>query len=349
MTSIEASALYQSIQAQPAAVGEILGRTGEQTAAAAELLLDGDRVFLVGTGTSYHAARVGEYLLRAAGLDAWAVAAFDFALYPGPLTERDAVIVISHRGVKRYSQDALARALAAGASVIGITGYGSPMSGADVVIHTVPQERSATHTISYLGALTVLAATAAVVEARSDRDMGLAASVPLLPDLVGTMLAAEPAMRALATEIDPARRMAFAGGGPNEATATEGALKVKEAAYMTAEGDGVEQFLHGPIVGTHAGDLFVLCGVEGPSATRLRETARGAREIGLRVVAVGIDLEGAAPVIPMPPVPEALSPALTVVPLQLLACFLAAERGTNPDSFRQEVEAYKRASSHYSL
>lgn len=344
--AIEDTALYQSIHQQPAAVAEVLARTAPLCADAAALLRGCRRTYVVGTGTSLHGARISAYQLRAAGIDAEAVAAFDFALYPRPLAADTAVVTISHRGTKLYGRMAIEQAVAAGAPVIGITGQGSPMTGPAVVIETVASERSATYTISHLGALTVLAGIAGAVDSRGD----LAAALPGLPELLARTLACEPAVREIAAATTADTHFAFVGGGPNEATATEAALKVKEAAYMVAEGHGIEQFLHGPIVGMHAGDLFVGCGAEGPSAERLRATALGAAAIGMEVVNIGIDtgVDGAR-TIPVPPVLELLSPMLLTVPVQLLACFLAEARGTDPDTFRQEQEPYKRASGHYKL
>src|SRR6185312_8868516 len=124
---------------------------------AAELLAAARRVYLAGTGTSSHAAVVGEHLLRLAGADALATTNLDFALYPRPLGPEDALVEISHRGSKRYGSAAIALARQAGARVVGLTGQDSPMSGADVLIRTAPQEQSATHTASYTANLTALA------------------------------------------------------------------------------------------------------------------------------------------------------------------------------------------------
>ena len=77
--------------------------------------LRGRRILLVGTGTSWHAANIGAWFLRAAGVEAWAVQAADAALHapaPAPAT---ALILLSHRGTKRYTTAALADARRAGA------------------------------------------------------------------------------------------------------------------------------------------------------------------------------------------------------------------------------------------
>src|SRR5207247_1460831 len=78
---------------------------------AAVLLHSARRVFVVGIGTSLHAAMIGAWLLRAAGADARAVSSFDFALYPDsfPVSAEDAVVVMAHTGVKTYSAVSMQR------------------------------------------------------------------------------------------------------------------------------------------------------------------------------------------------------------------------------------------------
>src|SRR5689334_1845455 len=156
-TAAPTSALYETILSQPAVIEAVLADAAEWAPRAADLLADANRIFLTGTGTSSHAAVVGEHLLRRVGYDAYASTNFDFVTYPRPLRDGDAVIVISHRGAKTYGNGAIARAREAGRPVIGITGQNSPMAGPNLVIATAPQERSATHTASYTGNLAALA------------------------------------------------------------------------------------------------------------------------------------------------------------------------------------------------
>ena len=89
---------------------------------AAGIIAGAERIWITGIGTSYHAALVGEWLLRSTGKDVRAVTSFDFATYPDqfPLGPTDAVIVQAHTGVKSYSALALQRAVTAGVPVISI-------------------------------------------------------------------------------------------------------------------------------------------------------------------------------------------------------------------------------------
>src|SRR5437588_5769517 len=108
----------------------------------------------------------GEYLLRLAVAESWAVRSFEFVHYPRPLRADDGVIVISHRGSKLHGNLAVQRTLEAKVLTIGISGKDSKMQGPDIVLETVEQDPSSTHSISYVGTLTRLSQIAARLAAR---------------------------------------------------------------------------------------------------------------------------------------------------------------------------------------
>src|SRR5258708_17982666 len=117
MAKENATGLYRSIHAQPRAVRELLA-DWDGPSRAAEKLSHTRRILLAGIGTSFHAATVGEYLLRFAGADAWAVRSFDFVHYPRPLHTDDGVIVVSHPGSKLHGMLSLQRAVESCAGTI---------------------------------------------------------------------------------------------------------------------------------------------------------------------------------------------------------------------------------------
>jgi glucosamine--fructose-6-phosphate aminotransferase (isomerizing) len=149
-------------------------------------------------------------------------------------------------------------------------------------------------------------------------------------------------------------RWMFLGAGPNWATAREGALKVKETAYLAAEGFQVEQFLHGPIAEADARTAVIAHLAGGPGDYRIVAALRAAGEVGaLRVL---IASHGAAPgeavaehVLEVPASGEWLSPLLHVIPVQLIAYFTTLDRATNPDTCRRDQPAHDRARHHFDL
>jgi glutamine---fructose-6-phosphate transaminase (isomerizing) len=97
--------MYDAIMAQPQAFAATVQRVRPLTGQIVPMLAQAQRIFIVAIGTSFHAAQVGYYLFRHYGVTVptQAVHSFDFALYGPDLSAEDAVIVISHRGNKRYS------------------------------------------------------------------------------------------------------------------------------------------------------------------------------------------------------------------------------------------------------
>ena len=279
------SALYHSIHTQPQAIRELLV-DWDGPAEAAHKLSTRERILLAGIGTSYHAALIGEYLFRLAGADAWAVHSYDFVTYPRPLRSDDGVVVISHRGSKVHGIGAVQRARQVGVLTVGITGKGSPMHDVDIVLETVDQEVSAAHSISFTGTLTRLAQIAARLAAlRGNAEVAqqIEQGLGLIPSFIEQVFLHENTLRQVAQDVVAQQRRVFiVGAGPNAAIAPEGALKEKEAAYVTAEGLELEQAIHGPFVGFEANDLVVIVSVKGPSQPRISDFLHALHEIDTR-------------------------------------------------------------------
>jgi len=273
-------------------------------------LLTARRVFLIGTGTSWHAASQGALLLRTAGVDAWALPSVDFCLDGPAARPGDVVVALTHTGAKRYTGAALEQARAAGARTVVIAGLG--VEGAD--LETVAREQSAAYTASHLGALFRVAQLAQALGA----DLGDLAEVP------------EAVAAAIASKLGPIeapeRLLEFTGGGINQWTAAEAALKARETAYVATEGLSVEQFLHGPSVALRSTDTLVCFDGGGPWTDRLTEVATAAQRSGVRVEVVRETGLG-----------EPLSIFPLTVMAQRIALELAEKLGTDPDTFGLDV------------
>jgi glutamine---fructose-6-phosphate transaminase (isomerizing) len=302
------SAMRETMATQPALLRELLA-DGDPPARAAERIR-GRRVLLIGTGTSWHAANQGAWLLRAAGVEAWAVQAADAAEGGPRPAAGDALLLLSHRGTKRYTSTVLERARADGAETVVISGRGAP--GAD--IETSEPERSSTFTASHLGALARVAQIAVALGAELGR-------LDHVPDAVESVLDA-PA----AGVEPPARLLEFTGAGPNQWTAAEGALKVRETCYVAAQGLSAEQLLHGPSVALRAGDTLVALNGDGPGEGRLLEVAQLAEACGARVHTIAATYPS-----------ELLSIFPLTAAVQRIALECAESLGTNPDSFGRDL------------
>ncbi len=350
MTVEHSPATRAAIWGTPEAMRRLLHEGWEAAGTAAAALATEVRVFLVGTGSSYHAACFAESLLRAVGVDAWAVSAFEFTRYPRPPHVSDGIVVFSHRGTKRYSLDAVELAIANGERPLLITGQGAELPAGlnALVLETVPQETSSMHTVGLLGAVTVSAQIAIALGERTGMVAvahALRAGLERVPDALDAMLERSGAVRVLATEVEARHaRYFFAGQGPNRATAPETALKVVESSYAMAVGMELEQLIHGPLVAVEPTDLVTVIAPPGPSLERATDLLRACEQIGCATWLLGGPSE-TRPTYhdPLPDLPEPLTPFPALLLGQLLAYHLAGLRGTNADSFRLEHAPYEQA------
>jgi glucosamine--fructose-6-phosphate aminotransferase (isomerizing) len=277
------------------------------------VLAGASRVILVGTGTSQHAAELGAMMLSQAGRDAYWYPATTWARWsPGP-RPGDVLIVISHTAQTAYAARARADALAAGVPVVSVTGTGR---GWPEAIETVPPEESHTYSVSYTATLAVLARLAHGVgslDGSADQMARVVAQV--------RQVCAGPVPDEIAV---PARSLAIVGCGPWGITAREGALKIREAARMLAEGFDPDRLLHGGAVPYTAADGLVLLEPDADPDGLAGALGAAARAEGIPVSI----LETAGT--------ERLPPLLAQIPmtvrLQLQAERLARVRHQNPDA-----------------
>ena len=334
--------LEETLQSQPDALESLLANPPPPSAVSR--LSGCSRIFLVGTGTSHHGALVGQYLLRSAGVDAWAVRAFEFANYPPALKGDDGLILLSHRGSKHFSQAALER-FGNQDHWLAVTGEGSPLHGPGVV-YTVPQERSPVHTASHTGAMVWLAQLAVALGTPA-----WTKELSRLPDAIRVALGLRPQVVEALDRLHLGHVVHFVGGGPAYATALEGALKLREASFLSAEGHELESILHGPLISLNAEDSVVMMAQPGATLERTRELTEALQEIGTPTLAVGPSapsLTATAARLETPAVDELLAPIVNVVPLQWLALEVSRHRGVDADSFRK-IGRYAVAQSKFTL
>jgi glucosamine--fructose-6-phosphate aminotransferase (isomerizing) len=306
------SQMRTTMRSQPEQLARLLADPGPAEAAAERLA--GRPILLIGIGTSWHAAQHGAWMLRDAGVTAEAAHAADVAPYGRPVGPDEGVIVLSHTGATGYSMTMLERARAAGAATVHIAGIG----GGDV--ETVAPESSYAYTASHTGALLRLAQIATALGAQLGPLDAIPAGVAAVLDRPGPLITV------------PDRLVELIGAGPNAWTAQEGALKIREAAYVAAEGLSSEQFFHGPSVALDAQDTLIVLDGGGPAADRTAAIA-DAVEVTGATVARFAERELGEPLSIFP---------LTVV-VQRIAVELAEARGVSPDRFRFEEDARREA------
>ena len=354
--------MYEAVHQQPESVAAMLRHHANQARDVATQLADKRRLFLIGIGTSWHAALTAEHWFRQlAGIhpEAQAWHSFEFVAYPPPaLGPDDAVIIISHRGTKTYSFEALDVATERGALTIAIssTDPGPRLSPAAIKFQTVEQEKSAAFTVSYTSALAVMAQIAIELGLASGISAanGAHAELERVPKLMQGVLDRQGEISEMVDRHRDRERYLFTGWGPNSAQALEVSLKIKETSFSSTEGFQVEQLLHGPFIATPSNSLFTLIAPPGAGYRRSVEIAHAATEISAPVWAVVQEgdeelVSLASEITLLPEVAEIWSPFVYVVPLQLFTYYLALAKGCQPDQFRRDDPAFARAHSHYVL
>jgi glucosamine--fructose-6-phosphate aminotransferase (isomerizing) len=310
MTNGDATSLETQIRSQPAEIERMLSSSAvrAQVHLASEGLHRARRLWVIGTGTSLHAAELGAAMLMEAGRAATVVPAMSFVTQAPVIGPKDGVIVITHTGETSYALAARALAFTGGLDTVTITKRGTDFPRA---IETVPAETSETYTVSYTTAVIALALIAQELGATSLDDAALGA----VPSAVQAAID-DPGLDAIPV---PRRLLVITGAGPSSVTAREGALKVREAARVLAEGYDVDHLLHGSAVPLDGRDHLVT--LEPPVEALVSGVGRAAAAEGVGLTELRE--------------PSSLSPLLAQIPLtvrlQMLALRMAGLGNHDPD------------------
>jgi glutamine---fructose-6-phosphate transaminase (isomerizing) len=306
------------------------------------------RLCFVACGTSLHAALVGKYLVEAfARLPVEVDVASEFRYRQPVLDRRVLVIPISQSGETADTLAALREAREQGARSVAICNIvGSSVAReADGVIYTrAGLEIGVASTKAFtaqLAALVLLALKLGRARGGCDRPMArhVLKGLMEIPDLMGSLLEQDEAIRALAMRFATSRDCLYLGRGIHYPVALEGALKLKEIAYIHAEGHPAGEMKHGPIALIDAHMPVVAIAPRGPTYEKMAaniEEVKARDGIVLAVATVG-DSEVtslADAVLSVPPALYWLQPLLVSVPLQLLAYHIAVLRGCDVDQPR---------------
>ena len=317
---------------------------------AAKLVREARRIYVVADGTSLHAGYVGNYYLAdLTGLSSLAVSAAEFPLYhvsnvgPG-----DIVVAISQSGETGDVVNSVYEAKLRGATILGITNHiGSRLArlsnlflpmGAGPEL-AVPATKTFTSSLLVL----YLVALAAAEESGRLRPSEARERVAEIKSFSHTMLSRMSGIDRRAAEaaghIAGCRSGYVVSRGISYPIAMEGALKLKEAAYVHAEGMEAGEFKHGPIVLVEKGffTVFVIP-VERQAAAATYPLISSALEKEATVAVVGFEddprleeLSGEALVVRVPRTNRHLAPIALTIPLQYLAYRLGVAKGLDVD------------------
>ncbi len=306
------------------------------------------RVVLVGMGTSMHAAMVGRhYIERFARIPAEVDNAAEFR-YRGPVLDSHTLVIsISQSGETVDVLAAMDEATRSGCPQITICNVPGAQTTrvADAAIYMrMGPEIAVASTKTMIASMLALHALAlrlgrlrGTLDAATERAQIDAALH--MPAAIGEALLLEPRLQSLAPRYAQCEDFLFLGRGISYPIAMEGALKLKEVSYIHAEGYPAGEMKHGPIalIDEHMPTVAIALHDELHDKMRSNiEQLKARRGPVIAIVSDGDDsLNGVADeVITLPAVDPALTPLVSVVVMQLLAYYIALERGADIDQPR---------------
>ena len=312
-----------------------------------ESLLYARRIILTACGTSWHAALIGEYLFEElVGIPVEVEYASEFR-YRNPIVNDDsAVIAISQSGETADTLAAIREAKRKRSKVYGICNVvGSSIAretDAGVYLHAGPEigvasTKAFTSQVTVLALITLLLGRMRSVSSARGRE--LVGALQAIPGKIQKILEQSDQIRALAEMHKEVRNCLYLGRGYNFPVALEGALKLKEIAYIHAEGYPAAEIKHGPIalIDDHMPVVFIATrdSVYDKILSNIEEVrARNGRVIAIATEGDQEIKKHAQHVIYVPPTVEMLTPLLTIIPLQLFAYHMAILRNCDVDQPR---------------
>jgi len=348
--------MLKEIEEQPAAVRETLGGRMQEDGLLHldELSMSDDdirqieQVVIIACGSSYHSGLVGKYAIeRWCRLPVQVEMASEFR-YRDPVVGRSTlVIAISQSGETADTLEALRHARKQKAWVLAVTNtVGSTVSReSDAVFYTRGGPEVAVAStkavMAQLAAMYVVGLYLAQVRGTRDADEVRAhlADLRQIPDLVQEVLDRMGPVRQLARSLADEERVLFLGRHVGYPMALEGALKLKELAYVSAEGFPAGEIKHGPIALVEQGTPVVVLAPRHALQPKLVNNVQEVRARGARTIVIATDGdESVTPyadaVIRIPDTKSLLTPLLTIVPMQVLSAEIAMARGLDVDQPR---------------
>ncbi|MBQ2419135.1 MAG: glutamine--fructose-6-phosphate transaminase (isomerizing) [Alistipes sp.] len=313
-----------------------------------ERFLNANRIIIVACGTSWHAALIGKHLFEDyCRIPVTVEYASEFRYSNPVVTDKDVLIALSQSGETADTLAALELAKANGAFVFGICNViGSSIPRAThsgCYIHVGP-EIGVASTKAFTGQVTVLAMMSMLIgQMKGIVDQQtlstIANDIRRVPTLIQDILNQNEKIENLAKIFTYAHNFLYLGRGYNYPSALEGALKLKEISYIHAEGYPAAEMKHGTIALIDNDMPSVVIAIKDNVYDKTVNNIQQVKARGGKVVAIvtegdTIVRDMADYVIEVPEISECLTPLLTAIPLQLLAYYIAVNKGRNVDQPR---------------
>ncbi len=314
---------------------------------AEEQLRKAKRILITACGTSWHSALVGEYIIEnLAQIPVEVEYASEFRYRNTPLYPDDIVIAISQSGETADTLAAVYETKQKGATAIGIVNVvGSSIArstDAGIYIHAGP-EIGVASTKAFTSQICVLALIGLYLGRMKNLSQSdgkrIGAAMLEIPNQIEQILNKSDEIKAMAKKFTKSRNFLYLGRGYNFPVALEGALKMKEISYIHAEGYPAAEMKHGPIALIDDNMPVVFIATKDEIYEKVISNIQEVRARRGKVIAIASEGDNditnyADHVIYIPNTVPMLTPVLAVIPLQLMAYYMAVELGCNVDQPR---------------
>lgn len=312
-----------------------------------ERIINSNRIVISACGTSWHAGLVGEYMLEQyAGIPVEVEYASEFRYRHPVIDKDDTVIFISQSGETADTLAAMKEAKRKGALCLGICNVvGSSIareSDAGVYIHAGP-EIGVASTKAFTSQLIVLSLITLLLSRRRNLSLPegqeIIKELKKIPEKVGKILMEYDYIKSIAEMYADSKNFLYLGRGYNFPVALEGALKLKEISYIHAEGYPAAEMKHGPIALIDDDMPVVFIATKDSVYDKVISNIQEVRARKGRILAIVNENDDQIEkmvdhVIKVPKTHNMLTPILTVIPLQLIAYYIAVQKGLNVDQPR---------------
>jgi len=306
-----------------------------------------DQVVITACGTSWHSGLIGElYIEENARIRCEVEYASEFRYRNPIVTDKTLCVVVSQSGETADTLAAMREAKRRGAKTLGLVNVvGSTIAREDdggIYLHAGPEigvasTKAFTSQVIALALLTLKLARLRNMSVVKGKE--IATAMLALPDQIQTILDSAKEIEEIAERFKNATNFLYLGRGYNFPVALEGALKLKEISYIHAEGYPAAEMKHGPIALIDSEMPVVFVAPHDAVFDKVVSNIQEVKARGGKIICITSqdepELEGMIDYeIRVPQTIDMLYPILTVIPLQLLAYYIAVKRGLNVDQPR---------------
>jgi glutamine---fructose-6-phosphate transaminase (isomerizing) len=298
-----------------------------------DILSNAKNVYITGSGTSYHSALILKLMLgKYAKIRSETIMSSEFEYTLGQVDDNSVVIAISQSGETADVLHSVKSAKQTGAKILSIvnipTSSLARISDCSLTLNCGP-EIGVAATKSFTGQLSVIYT---IIDKLCSGSMGIPLNKTELVQAIRQVLSTESDISRIVDVVHDINDIYLLGRSMHYPIALEGALKIKEIAYIHAEGIAAGELKHGPLALIDKNTVMI---VINPRDTTFNDTLSNAHEIKARgATVIGISDKGNEVYdhfIEIPHVSDILYPMIEVIPLQIIAYYLALKKNVDPD------------------